>query len=88
MTKPFFYVIIIFYNDEGDNIMSNKLEMMFMPQKRKFSNSKDDLDLVKNFFLKKQWGNEGCPFYLEWPYLTIPDMLKDKITKHYLSTKS
>jgi hypothetical protein len=79
---------MVLYNDESDNIMSNKLEMMFTPSKRKFEGSKEDIEITKSFLVKKQWGNKGCPFYLEWPYLTIPDMLKDKLTRHYLQIKS
>jgi hypothetical protein len=67
--------------------MSNKLEMMFAPQKRKFEGSSVDIEDAKKFLIKNQWGTTGCPFYLEWPYLTIPDMLKDKITKYYLHIK-
>ena len=67
--------------------MSNKLEMMFASKKRKFEATKEDIEIAKKYILKKQWGNEGCPFYLEWPYLTIPDMLKDRITKYYLNIK-
>jgi len=27
---------------------------------------------------------DGCPFELVWPYLSIPDMIKDQIIKNYL----
>ena len=30
-----------------------------------------------------RWGMP-CPFFLEEPYLTIPDMIKDKFIKHML----
>lgn len=45
-------------------------------------NSKQDISEAKKFFKESKW--EGCPFYLEWPYLSIPDMIKDKITRLYL----
>lgn len=45
--------------------------------------NKKDVAEVKYFFKNNKWMN-GCPFYLEWPYLTIPDMIKDKITKSFL----
>lgn len=40
--------------------------------------NKDDMKAVKKFFTKNRW--DGCPFILEWPYLTIPDMIKSKLT--------
>ena len=49
-------------------------------QKRFFDpKSKKDMALAKVFFKTQSWGNKGCPFFLELPYSTIPDMMKDKI---------
>jgi hypothetical protein len=49
-------------------------------QKRFFSGSnKKDIKLAKHFFQYHSWGVEGCPFILEYPYLTVPDMIKDKL---------
>ena len=31
-----------------------------------------------------RWPNYVCPFFLEWPYLTIPDMVKDKFARYTL----
>lgn len=45
----------------------------------------DDIKVVKHFLKTGSWGNAGCPFFLEWPYLDIPSMLKDKITRYTLS---
>lgn len=45
--------------------------------------SKTDM-LEYQYFLKHKKWKKGCPFILDWPYLTIPDMLKDKIIKHML----
>lgn len=37
------------------------------------------------YFLKHgKWKSFVCPFNLEWPYLTIPDMVKDKLAHHVL----
>lgn len=68
--------------------MSNKIEMMFAPRKRIFECTKQDIEDARIFVLKNKWGADGCPFYLEWPYLTIPDMLKSKLTKYYLNIKT
>jgi len=43
----------------------------------------DHVAMYKDFIVKRKWEN-GCPFALEWPYLTIPDMIKDKIILNYL----
>lgn len=49
-------------------------------QKRFFDpRSKKDMDIAKLFFTKHTWGHGGCPFFLEFPYSTVPDMMKDKI---------
>ena len=63
----------------------NKIELFHTYQRRYFEpGSKNDMKEVRHYFHNHQWGKEGCPFYLEWPYLTIPDMLKDKITQYAL----
>ena len=45
---------------------------------------KKHVEHYRNFVVKRKWDNPGCPFELEWPYLSIPDMIKDKIINHYL----
>ena len=45
--------------------------------------NKSHINLLKRFLVENRWGNP-CPFILEEPYLTIPDMIKDKVTKHVL----
>jgi hypothetical protein len=41
------------------------------------------LDIARKFFTTNKWENT-CPFFLEWPYITVPDMIKDKITRYFL----
>ena len=49
-------------------------------QKRNFNeHSKKDIQCATEFFREHSWGKDGCPFVLEYPYLTVPDMIKDKI---------
>jgi hypothetical protein len=49
-------------------------------QKRFFDEkSKVDIAVARRFFEEHRWGNDGCPFILEYPYITIPDMIKDKL---------
>lgn len=57
-------------------------------QKRFFNpKSKNDMALAKVFFKTQSWGHGGCPFFLEFPYSTIPDMMKDKIVHHAFGIK-
>ena len=42
------------------------------------------IDIYKKFISSRRWGDEGCPFMLEFPYLTIPDMIKDKLMYKFL----
>ena len=64
----------------------NKLEMIQVNKRNIFDPSfDDDMAVVKEFLKTSSWGKKGCPFFLEWPYLDIPSMLKDKITRHILS---
>lgn len=49
--------------------------------------NKKHIDLYKAFLRKHSWGVNGCPFILEFPYLTIPDMVKDKMVHKLLGVK-
>ncbi len=49
-------------------------------KKRLFNpKSKKDIAEYKNFLLTGGWGNGGCPFFLVFPYATVPHMIQDKI---------
>lgn len=50
--------------------------------------NKQDVERFKQFLVKSGWGAEGCPFEIEQPWLTIPDMIKDKLIRHYLKIGS
>ena len=55
-----------------------------MWSKRRFDvRSSADLDEYAYFREHNKW-RSGCPFHLEWPYLNISDMIKDKIIGEYL----
>ena len=45
-------------------------------------NNKEDLKMYKNFITTNSWGINGCPFEIEWPFLSIPAMLAHKISEH------
>jgi hypothetical protein len=54
-------------------------------QRRFFDpNNKEDVKEYAHFLKHSQW-KTNCPFILEWPYLTITDMVKDKLVEHWLS---
>ena len=56
---------------------------------KRFFNVKDkkDVELFTNFLKNGAWGVTGCPFTLEYPYLTIPDMIKDKLVHKFLKVE-
>ena len=58
----------------------NRLNARF--PKRVFDvNSKEDLKAYKQYLATRSWGSAGCPFELEWPWLSIPDMISHKIAE-------
>ena len=55
------------------------------PAKRVFDpKNPDDLKAYRLFLKKNNWGKNGCPFELEWPWLDIPAMLSHKISQHFV----
>ena len=63
------------------------MNVLAQVQRQRIKFSADDRKHVgqyRNFLVNNKWDVPGCPFELEWPYLTIPDMIKDKIFNYYL----
>lgn len=53
--------------------------------KRNFNvNSLKDVNCFRNFLKQNKWGDTGCPFVLEHPHVSVPDMIKEKLIKKYL----
>jgi hypothetical protein len=46
-------------------------------------NKKEDVAEYRYYIKNSQW-ESGCPFWLDWPYLSIPEMIKDRLVKSYL----
>jgi hypothetical protein len=46
------------------------------------------VEMFRMFMQYEKWGTSGCPFELEYPYLTVPDMIKDKIVRKYLNLQN
>mgnify|MGYP003353037994 CR=1 FL=1 len=63
------------------------LDSVLKPKRFFDVKSKHDIAVFKKFVREHRWGNDGCPFYLEFPYLTIPDMIQDKIIHQTLGLK-
>lgn len=55
---------------------------LFNPKSRK------DIVKYKEFLRDGGWGAGGCPFVLVFPYMTIPDMIQDKIVYNILGVKN
>ena len=58
----------------------NKLHQMY-PKRAFDAGSKEDLKLYKHFLATRSWGDKGCPFQLEWPWLSVPDMIAHKVAE-------
>ena len=57
----------------------------FRKQKRFFNaNKQEDVQVFKKFLENTAWGPEGCPFILQEPFLSVPDMVKDMLLRKYM----
>lgn len=57
----------------------NKNRIIFDPVNKKH------IAMYREFLVNNcKWSTNGCPYELEWPYLTVPDMIRDKIIRKYL----
>lgn len=48
-------------------------------------NNTQHVEMFKEFLTKKTWGAQGCPFQLEYPWTSVPDMIKDKLIRRFLN---
>ena len=55
-------------------------------ERRKFDmNNEKDVEVYKHFLLNNDWKAVGyCPFELEYPYTSVPAMIKDKLVRKFL----
>ena len=65
--------------------MSKLIELQTLGNQKYLFDPKNKyhINLLRYFLNENRWG-APCPFLLEEPYLTIPDMLKDKYIKSHL----
>jgi len=68
--------------------MSKLTELQTLANQKYLFNpkNKEHVFLLKQFLQSCKWG-KPCPFLLEEPYLTIPDMIKDKYIKYQLGVE-
>lgn len=59
-------------------MMSNKISDHVWSKRHFDPNSKDDLLQYKYFLDHNKW-QKNCPFTLEWPYLNVQEMIRNKI---------
>ena len=50
-------------------------------------NNAKHIKLYRSFVLHKAWGTDCCPFICEFPFLTIPDMIQEKLIYKFLKVK-
>jgi hypothetical protein len=63
------------------------MQQEFLSRKECFDPNKEEhLSTFKSFLKTNKW-EKGCPFFLEWPYNSIPDMIKDKIIRNMFDVK-
>jgi hypothetical protein len=52
--------------------------------KRFFEPSKKEDILEYKYFLEQGRWKTNCPFILEWPYLTVTDMIRSHLIEYYI----
>lgn len=62
----------------------NKLSQAMYSRRIFNPTNKKDLAAYGYFIRNSKWEN-GCPFWLEWPYQSVPAMIKDKIVRNMFS---
>ena len=62
------------------------MQAIKLSSKRKFDmNKKEDVEIYKHFLVNNNWKITGsCPFELEYPWNSVPDMIKDKLVRKFL----
>lgn len=60
----------------------NKMQQEFLSRKSGFDPENKEHMEEYSYFLKNSRWRSGCPFFLEWPHATVPDMIKDKIVRN------
>jgi hypothetical protein len=69
--------------------MQNKSTVLKKVKERRVFdiNSKKDVQVYVDFLKTGAWGLGGCPFKLQFPYVNVPDMIKDKLVHKFLKVE-
>lgn len=59
-------------------MIDNKISHLVWTKRHFDPTSKEDLSLYKYFLDNRKWP-ENCPFILEWPFLTMQEMIQHKL---------
>jgi len=62
------------------------LDLLLKPKVLFNASNKKHIALYKNYLATNSWG-EGCPFILQFPHLTVPDMIKDQLIHKFLKVE-
>ena len=63
--------------------MSYKLSEVTYIKENFDPNNLDHVKHYKYFLVNNRW-NVSCPFRVEWPFVTVPELIKDRLIKKYL----
>lgn len=60
------------------------LNTLLQPKRYFDVTNKKDVAVFRDFLKSNSWGAKCCPFEIEEPFLTVPDMIKDKLVRKNL----
>jgi len=63
--------------------MSYKLSEVSYIKENFDPNNLDHVNHYKYFLEHSRWSG-SCPFRVEWPFVTVPELIKDRLIKKYL----
>jgi hypothetical protein len=64
--------------------MSYKLSEVSYIKENFDPNNLDHVNHYKYFLEHNRW-SVSCPFRVEWPFVTVPELIKDRLIKKYLN---
>lgn len=65
-----------------NTMKDNKISHLVWSKRHFDPNRKEDLLQYKHFLDNSKWP-QNCPFILEWPYLTMQEMIRSKLIETY-----
>jgi len=48
-------------------------------------NNDDHVEQYRQFLINSYWGPDGCPFECEWPFLSVTEMINNKLLHRFLN---